>query len=713
MTEADTTRLPRTAERPIKTPFRPDVEGLRAVAVIAVVAFYARIPGMAGGYIGVDIFFVISGFLITGQLWREAATTRTIALGRFYAGRARRLLPAAATVAVFTAIATAVVLPPLQARRAFVDGIASMLYVGNYRFAAQGADYLTSDRPPSPFQHYWALGVEEQFYLVWPALIIGTVWLLGRLRRQMVSGTVPYAVALATVGASSLAAAVIWTQVSPSWAFFSLPTRAWELAAGGLVALTIDQWKRLPLLPAAVAGWAGLTLILLTGTQLVPHTPYPGTSALLPVLGAVMIIGAGSVTGGMGVGRLLCPPPMRAIGRMSYSWYLWQWPVVLLLPRLLGDPGGLPGRLAATTVSAGLAVITMHAVENPGRFAAALRRSVKNSLAVAGAASAAAVCACAALLTAVPVPMGLGSPAPQARTDPMPPDAAAREAAVHHAFAKVRQLVATSAGLRAVPSNLYPPLSVVPVDKPAVFVNGCLRSWREVGQDECAGGDTASSTTVALIGDSHAAMWEPALRQVAKQRHWRLETMTKVTCPFLDIPTRSPYLGRRYTECEKWRGEIMGRVADEHPPLVVLGMSRRYRSGFGFSSYDHAWIEKLALVVKTLRAMGSDVLVLGPVADPQSSVPTCLSAHRNAPGACAPKRSVALDADGIAAEQRATHTAGGTYVDLTDLFCIADDCPVIVGNTLVFRDDNHITTEYSHLLAPVVDALTDRILAAG
>ena len=471
-----------------RTGFRPDIEGLRAVAVIAVVLYHAGIPGVTGGYIGVDIFFVISGFLITGLLWREVTTTNTVRLGRFYGARARRLLPAAATVGIVTAIGAAVALPPLQARSVFLDGIASALYVGNYRFATQGTDYLAAHMP-SPFQHYWSLGVEEQFYLVWPVLIIGTAWLVRRVapRALAASRATPYAVVLGLVGAASLTAAVLWTRTSPPWAFFSLPTRAWELAAGGLLALSIQQWRRLSLLTASIVGWGGLALILLTCTQLNASTPYPGTAALLPVLGTALIIGGGCVTGGLGPGRLLCRPAMRAIGRVSYSWYLWHWPVLLLMPALLGEPAGLPARLAATAVSGGLAVITLHLVEDPGRFAAALRRSAKASLAVAGAASAATACACALLLNVVPVPLGHGAAAPRANIVAVPPTTAVpavspQEAAVRQTFAQARTAVAAAAGLRAVPSNLDPPLAKAPADKAAVFVNGCVRSWREVLQ---------------------------------------------------------------------------------------------------------------------------------------------------------------------------------------------------------------------------------------
>ncbi|WP_082947723.1 acyltransferase family protein [Mycobacterium sp. E2479] len=698
--------------------FRPDIEGLRAVAVLAVVLYHAGIPGITGGYIGVDVFFVISGFLITGLLFREASTTNTVALGRFYGARARRLLPAAAIVGTITAIGVAAVLPPLQARGVFLDGIASALYVGNYRFAVRGTDYLTPDAP-SPFQHYWSLGVEEQFYLVWPVLIIAVAWSVRRMPtlRGMHTRATPYAVVLAVVAAASLTAGVVWTRTSPSWAFFSLPTRAWELAAGGLVALSLRQWRRLSPRTASIAGWGGLALVLLTCTQLDSHTPYPGIEALLPVLGTTLIVGGGAVTGGLGPGRLLCRPAMRAIGRISYSWYLWHWPVLLLMPALLGEPAGLPARLSATAISAGLAVITLHLVENPGRFAAALRRSAKVSMVMAGGASAATACACLLLLNAIPEPVGHGGAAPRANivaASPIKdPAVSPQEAAVRQAFDQAREALAAAAGMRAVPSNLDPPLAEAPADKAAVFVNGCVRSWRDVGQSECATGDTASLTTVALIGDSHAAMWNPAFERLAQQRHWRLETLAKVTCPLQDLHIVSPYLGREYTECEQWRAQIMGRMNAEHPRLIVLDMSRRYGGDFGFTSYDPAWIDTVGRTVAQLRGTGASVLVLGPAPDPHSSAPMCLSAHLDDVIACTPTKSEAIDGDGIAAEQAATLRSGGRYADLTDMFCTADRCPVIVGNTLVFRDDNHVTTEYAQLVAPLMGALADRALADG
>ena len=254
--------------------------------MLAVVLFHAAVPGLGGGYVGVDVFFVISGFLITGLLWREVSTTGTVRLRSFYGARARRLLPASAAVGVITMIASAILLPPLQARPAISDGIASALYVSNYQFVLRGVDYFANHVSASPFLHYWSLGVEEQFYLVWAPMILGTAWLIRRVRRrtrtEATSSRRPYLVVLALVAAVSFALSFLATYVVPAAAFYSLPTRAWQLAIGGLIALTAGQWRRLAALPAAITGWAGLALILLACTWLTPTTPvsrYRSTAA--------------------------------------------------------------------------------------------------------------------------------------------------------------------------------------------------------------------------------------------------------------------------------------------------------------------------------------------------------------------------------------------------------------------------------------------------
>jgi hypothetical protein len=218
----------------------------------------------------------------------------------------------------------------------------------------------------------------------------------------------------------------------------------------------------------------------------------------------------------------------------------------------------------------------------------------------------------------------------------------------------------------------------------------------------------AATRTMAVVGDSHAAMWQPGLDQVALQQHWRLETMAKVLCPLLDIPTQSPYLGREYTECHEWRTQILDRLRTERPQLVVVDMVRRYTPDYGFTVYGPEWLAALTRTVAELRATGAVVLVLGPVPDPHGNVPTCLSDHLDDAQACAPERAAAIDQAGIDAEAAATRAGGGQYAVLTDLFCTAATCPVVVGNQMVFRDDNHLSVDYAQFLAPVLAALVDR-----
>jgi peptidoglycan/LPS O-acetylase OafA/YrhL len=682
------------------------------VAIVTVVLFHAGVPGLGGGFIGVDIFFVISGFLITRMLWAEISTTGTVRLGRFYAARARRLLPAGCLISIATTIASALLLTPLDTRAAMKDGIASALYVGNYRFAMAGTDYLAASAAPSPFQHYWSLGVEEQFYLVWPALLIGCAWLIDRRRHSSAPRSVrPYVVVLALAAAGSFALSLSETETSPPWAFFSLPSRAWELAVGALVALTLTGWRRLPSQPAAITSGIGMTLIILGATLLDGATAYPGTAALLPVLGAALVIGSGCAATNDGVNRLLSPPIMQAIGQLSYSWYLWHWPVLLLAPRLMGHPLGLGERLVAVAVSGALAAVTLVVVENPARFA--LRRSAAGSLALGGGVTALAFTTALMVLVLLPVPTGQGAAARPIAVVARGPSGGASDpydTAVEQVVGQVQSAVADSIGLQAVPSNLSPSLADAAADKPRVFLNGCVRSWRDVGQAECASGDPASATTVALVGDSHAAMWSPAFEALATQRHWRLETLGKVTCPLQDLPITSPYLGREYTECEQWRAQILSRLEKERPQLVVLSMSRRYGADFGFTSYDPAWLDSLTQLVARLRGTGAKVLVLGPIPDPHSVVPACVSDHVDDPASCGQPRDVAVNESGIKAEAAATATGGGRYDDITNLFCTASRCPMIVGSNLVYRDDNHVTIEYAQALTPVFAALADRAL---
>lgn len=716
--------------------FRPDIEGLRAVAVLAVVLFHADVPGLAGGFVGVDVFFVISGFLITGMLWREASTRGTVRLRDFYGARARRLLPASAFVGVVTLVASALLLPAGQVKPVTMDGITSALYVSNYWFIGSGVNYFAKDGllVPSPFQHYWSLGVEEQFYLVWPLLLIGTAWILRRIRRrrpaaQAAPSVRPFAVILAVIAVVSFALALMLTFLIPPVAFFSLPTRAWQLSLGGLIALTATQWRRLPAPVAAALGWTGLALVGGACVFLGPTTPYPGYAALVPTAGAVFVIAAGCATPTRGCGRVLGLAPMGWIGRQSYSWYLWHWPVLVLVPVVLGQPVGLAVKLAAVLLSLGLAMLTLRYVENPLRFAPRVRTSARGSLGLGGGVTAVTVCVGLVILLVAPTPAGPGpgrGPAVTpmlltATTTPAGSSLAAYDAGVGNVFAEVRRAVSDSAQIRGVPSNLTPALDDLTSQQLSMLTNGCLRVLPfDATQPECVVGDAAAPTKVAVIGDSRAAMFNPGFQRAAADRHWRLQMMAKAGCPIVDLPVSSHFNGfaEWFLQCANWRNGVLERLRAEPAQLVVISSARAYDANGahtmvpGLEMFDAAWLRGLTELTHDLRATGAQVLILGPTVDLPMPAPSCLAAHPDDATQCVVHRGTAFD-QGIRAEAAATEAGGGRYADVTELFCGAEGCPAIVGNTLVYFDAGHITREYSLQLAPALAALADRALAGA
>jgi peptidoglycan/LPS O-acetylase OafA/YrhL len=351
---------------------------------------------------------VVSGFLITGLLWRELQERGTISFTSFYARRARRLLPAAVLVLVVTTVASALVLSPLRARAVVADARAAALYVANLRFAAQRADYLAAAAPPSPLQHYWSLAVEEQFYLAWPLLMLvcSLAW-----RRSRAVSPRAVTVVLGAVGLTSLALCIRLTDVSQPTAFFMLPTRAWELAAGGLIAIAGVHVARLPRLPAAVAGWTGMAAIVWSVTRLTSSTPFPGIAALAPVAGTAALLVAGCAAPRRGVSLLLGKGALRAVGRISYSWYLWHWPALVLAPEVVGHPLGRVASFALTAATGLLAFATVAIVENPPRYSVRLAARPRWSLAGGLALSGMAFLVAAVVGVGLPSLVGRGGPA--------------------------------------------------------------------------------------------------------------------------------------------------------------------------------------------------------------------------------------------------------------------------------------------------------------
>ncbi len=622
--------------------FREDLEGLRAVAVLLVLLYHAKVPGFSGGYAGVDVFFVLSGFLITGLLLRELETSGRINLAAFYARRLRRILPAALVSLAFTIAASVWLLPPLRVSEVARDGLYAALYASNVRFAVQATDYLQAEVDPSPVLHFWSLGVEEQFYLFWPALVLLTAH---RVRRFL-----PYVggMILLVTGAS-FAMSLHLTRANAPWAFFSLPTRAWELGIGGLLAVCARPIGRLPAVGATLLGWIGIGMLILTAPWLRSTTPFPGVAAVLPTIGAAFVIAAGVREPLVAPARALANRLFRFLGRISYSLYLWHWPMLILPVALLEKELSLPVRIAVGIATIPVGAISQRLVEEPIRRGKIVGTVPQKNLLLAAAAT-----SCVALY---------------------------------------------SLGVARLSS-----VDIAGTDLPRVYHDGCHLNFKRTQNGTCAYGKLGSEKTIILFGDSHAAQWFPALEALSVENNWRLVSLTKSACPSLDITVYSSVLKRPYNECDEWRENSFSRITVERPALVVVSNARGHvpvRDGVAVGADQRATELAGALrrTVAQLRAMGTAVVVIGDTPKARVNSLTCLSRHTDDPGACATRRAEAVDIAYAQRERRAALGEGAVFIDPTPWVCPGDPCEAVIANQPVYRDDNHLTAAFARSLA--------------
>jgi peptidoglycan/LPS O-acetylase OafA/YrhL len=659
--------------------FRPDIEGLRAVAILAVLAFHAGVPFIPGGFVGVDVFFVISGFLITGLLLRDHQTHGRIDLASFYARRARRLLPAALVVIVVTIAASALLLSTLQFRTTAVDGAAAALYVSNYRFALTATDYFAADAPPSPLLHFWSLGVEEQFYLFWPLLMLVALRLVGARRIWVV---------IATIAVVSFAASIVVTGIEPAWAFYSLPTRAWQIALGSVIAaLFATRTVRIPGMVGTWLGAAGLALIAVALVGIDSTTAYPGWWAVLPALGAAMLIVAGEHRTAVS-SRALASPVPRWFGRISYSLYLWHWPLLIIIPAALALDG-LPIRLVLAMVAIAIAALSTRFLENPFRFGRSLpKRPGGRTVAIAGALSLAIAALAIAASAAVGGPSGRVAVLPD--LDPAPTGAPA-------------PLELKVAG--PLPADVVPSLLDADLDRGHLFEDGCQTTLPETVLHDCEYADTGSATTIVLFGDSHAGMWFPAVERIAEERHWRLLPLVKVGCTPVAVTVWENTLKRAFQECDDWREQALDRIASEQPSITMVVTSRSYQvadeNGDPMNRNDQrdAWRAGFVAVLQQLQESSDRVILIGETPHIDRDPVECL-ASEGLLEMCTPTRAVAAPTPYQNLERASAAQAGVEFISTVDWLCDDAVCPLVIGDFLVYRNQGHLTATVTAALAP-------------
>ncbi len=663
-----TTASPMTRVSSVGLVFRMDIAGLRAVAVGVVVLFHAGVPWLPGGYVGVDVFFVISGFLMTALLMKEIDQTGRVRLLAFYARRIRRLLPAAAVVLVATIVAAKVLLTPLELPDIAKAGAATALYMVNIWLAVTGTDYLASEAQ-SPLQHYWSLAVEEQFYLVWPLFLLLACAL--RYRRR-----VSVARSVTVLCVISLVLCVWMTSVSQPWAFFSLPTRAWELGAGGLVALTTHRLHRIPTTWAHAISWAGLLVIAITAATYTRGPAFPGWAALAPVAGAMAILVGGSSGAAGGASRVLRLAFMQRGGELSYSLYLWHWPVFVLPVAAFGELGGWT-RAGLVVVTVALAWATYTLVENPMRRSARLRNGLRLSYTLGATLTTVAVATAA--LAGVP---------PKLVTDVWV-----------EPLTSVRLAEGVVGAAGVVPANVAPALNRVTDDIPVIYDRVCHVSYTATTSPGCVFGVRDAPRSMVLMGDSHAAQWFPALERTAIEDGWRLTNFTKSACPPFDVAVRNLKLGRAYQECGQWRAHAVARIQAERPDIVVLSTYSRYYRALmvGDEDFLTAWSNGLTRLLLQFPA-GTRVVVIGDTPTWSTPPVNCLSAHLDDTAVCSVAASDLIAKDIYAVEAAAAAASGATFVPTTGWLC-TDRCEPLAANVVIYRDRHHVTATFAELLS--------------
>jgi peptidoglycan/LPS O-acetylase OafA/YrhL len=666
--------------------FRPDVQGLRAVAVVLVVLFHAGLGGIGGGYVGVDVFFVISGFVITGVLLRERASSGGTSILAFYGRRCRRIIPAATLVILVTVALAYAVLGVVSGDQTAVDGRWAAVFLANFHFASEGTNYLSAQQPPSLLQNFWSLAVEEQFYLVYP-----TVFLLLAAVRSRISLHARLAIGLMVVIVVSFTWSVIQTASDPTVAFFSPATRAWELALGALVAVGTRWLLRVPPVLASAMTWVGLAAIGVAAATYTANTPYPGWLVAVPVVGTALVIAGGLTTPRWAAESLLGLPPFQWLGTVSYSLYLWHWPILILAADAAGKMS-LPfhQNVVWLVVALAASVATYLLIENPFRRfrLPATHQWIPVALGVAFIAASVGV---VSIQLQVHTAEASSPPATTSPTVVGTPTATGEAAVVEAAIKAAPEI-------RQVPSNLQPPLAKATSDWGGP-TGACFPAEGVAKVPACIYGDHQGTHTMVVYGDSHGAMWLDTLGSIALDNHWKLVALTKGDCPVNLLPYANPSgwgaAGGEYAVCDQWHRFAMAQIKRLHPDLVII--SQEIRGGPGGKYYPPAqWKRGLTAALNQLPVPKDKVVVLGNIPVLPSSGPQCLSRNPDNVQRC----SGPVTRQGqryIQAEMAAATGLGAKFIDLTPWFC-STTCTAIVGKYEVYFDQYHITAAYAYYL---------------
>jgi peptidoglycan/LPS O-acetylase OafA/YrhL len=680
--------------------FRPDIQGIRALAVLLVVVNHLAPGRLNGGFIGVDVFFVVSGYLITSLLLGESARTGRISLGRFYARRARRIIPAATVVTIVTVVVSLLTMSLVRVQTILTDAVWATFFAANVRMAQVGTDYFAIGQPPSPLRHYWSLAVEEQFYLVWPALVLGCLVLLRRRGDRSGAGLHRWAGTLiAVVIVVSFGWSVWATYVSPVSAYYSSLARAWELGIGAACALLP---RPLGLTAKARQGLAlaGLGGIALAALWFSGATPFPGAWAALPVLATAALIVAGEGSARTVPGRLLSLRPMVLVGDWSYSLYLWHWPMIVFVRSHLGAE-----RFNTVAVRLGMLLLMLLVswasfrwIETP--FRRGTWRRPSRALLIYPVSIAAVLVTVVAGTQVVRYQLGEFSNDPPISTA----DYATRKLGSDPYVALVRASVLAAKQSRPVPSHLTPGL--LHLRSQTASLGDC--DYRTGTTRLCPIGDPEAERTIVVLGDSHARALSPAIDEIGRSHGYRVFVLVYSGCSANSLVQFDRSTGRTWDSCEKFKSWADDTIASMHPDLVVVSTSAGrvvdpstgdvLSSGRTFDRYVSVLEQGWRTLLDRLQDSADRVALVGDTPKLPRETGVCLTLGDPDLGDCAfpPGRHAHREGE---ASLRAAEAAGVEAVDASKWFCADGLCPSVVGRYITMRDSEHMTPDYARWLA--------------
>ncbi len=699
----DVTASPVAKHRDGRDHFRPDIEGMRAIAVGLVLLFHGYGKPFTGGFVGVDVFFVISGFVITSLLLREQIKDGRISVSGFYARRVRRILPASALTMLVTIFASYQLLGCISGDEIANDAKWTAVFMANLHFALVGTDYLGSQLPPSPLQHMWSLGVEEQFYLVWPSIFLLLVVIIRRSRRRNVFGVL--ATSLLIIIGASLAWSIIQTSSNATWAFFSPLTRAWELALGALIAVVGPAVSRVRTWVYQVAAPLGLAGIVVSALTLTPSMRYPGWAVVIPVVSSALLIWAGCGNPQTVIGRALSVRPMQWLGARSYSLYLWHWPILTVAAEYAGHHLSNWQNSALLLAAVAASAVTFRLVENPVRNSRVMKARTGLTLAIG----------IVLILSTIAVAQwqiasNSGTWNPLVATNP------SRTVATR---AQVLEAVKAAHSINVLPGSVAAslPTASTPADQakatgrfdcqkialPANFVDF---SKSELGHEfgQCAAGDEHGTKLMVIYGESRAAMWGAALEGVAAKNGYKLRTFYMNGCPALDLHFMSYQTHAPNDECYQFHESATAAIRNLHPDLVITTSYSTQMLADGSQPTAAQWQEGWESTFGQLAQPGTRFAMLGDLPTWEKDDARCLAAHASAVQRCAVPITKAKS-ENLEAEQAAASAAGALYIPSLPWVC-TDRCEPVIADMRVYSNRFHFSKAYAvYLTGAVAEAL--------